>query len=229
MEREREDEIVELLTKLGLSQYEASAYAILSLTGPLSAVEVADMTEIPRPRVYDVLKKLDQKELVLLQYGKPTKYKAIPPLELSEKAREKEEKRLREVEQISEKVNQKLQPLYHKKTLPEEVGWVIRGKDTVEKRLEERLIDWDDVFVIAPSREFLEKKSIKEKLDGSKVKYLIHGGIGPCSIIIGDQGKEGLILSGESKKEFYRGLLIQDNNISYSLYHLFNLLWEHQT
>jgi len=47
--------IVEGLRKLGLTEYEAKAYAALVGMGEASAREVHELSGVPRTRIYDIL------------------------------------------------------------------------------------------------------------------------------------------------------------------------------
>ena len=73
------DELSELLKKLGFTSYEAKAYITLVLAGPLTATELASKSEIPQPRVYDVVQSLIEKGLILVSEGRPRKFQAIAP------------------------------------------------------------------------------------------------------------------------------------------------------
>lgn len=67
------------LHEMGLSDYEASAYLALLQHGQGTAKEIADTSDIPKSRVYDVLEKLESKGFVTIQMGRPKKYGAIEP------------------------------------------------------------------------------------------------------------------------------------------------------
>ncbi len=69
---------MELLKKLGLNTYEASAYLALVKVKSATASKLAELAHIPRPRVYDVLEKLEQKGLVKIIPQRPIRYEAIP-------------------------------------------------------------------------------------------------------------------------------------------------------
>ncbi len=73
------EELVERLMKLGLKEYEARAYASLVIIGPAKASEIARESGVPRPRVYDVLKKLHERGFVDVSEGNPTYFRAIEP------------------------------------------------------------------------------------------------------------------------------------------------------
>ena len=55
------DEDVHLLKGIGLTMYEAQAYVTLTSLISASAVEVSEKSNIPRSKIYDVLKKLHEK------------------------------------------------------------------------------------------------------------------------------------------------------------------------
>ncbi|PLJ78424.1 TrmB family transcriptional regulator [Infirmifilum sp. SLHALR2] len=95
------EELRELLQKLGFTSYEAKAYVTLVVNGPLTATELASRSEIPQPRVYDVVQSLSEKGLILVSEGRPRKFAAVDPLialrNYVERRRAEEEKILREV------------------------------------------------------------------------------------------------------------------------------------
>jgi sugar-specific transcriptional regulator TrmB/predicted hydrocarbon binding protein len=69
---------VEALTSFGLTEYEAKVYLTLVLKGVQKASTLADMSDIPRPHVYSVIKLLHEKGLIIIIPEKVTKYQALP-------------------------------------------------------------------------------------------------------------------------------------------------------
>ncbi len=68
------------LTALGLSRYEAKAYLALVRRNRATPAEVAQLSGLPRQRVYDVLKALDERSLVEAERsGGTLRYSAVPP------------------------------------------------------------------------------------------------------------------------------------------------------
>ncbi|QSX01109.1 TrmB family transcriptional regulator [Haloterrigena alkaliphila] len=67
------------LKELGLSEYEAHAYACLLQRGISTAQEVSDGADVPQPRVYDALDELAQKGFVNVQPGRPKKFGPVDP------------------------------------------------------------------------------------------------------------------------------------------------------
>ncbi len=70
--------LLNLLKQLGLNQYESRIYSSLLSMGALTAGELAEVSNVPRSRVYDVLTSLEKKGFALPQIGKPIKYLGLP-------------------------------------------------------------------------------------------------------------------------------------------------------
>lgn len=68
------------LRDLGLSEYESTAYRTLLRTGPTTAKELSNESDVPMGRIYDVLNGLEQRALVRSQTASsPKKYAAVEP------------------------------------------------------------------------------------------------------------------------------------------------------
>lgn len=68
------------LRDLGLSEYEARAYRALLSTGPTTAKELSQVSDVPMGRIYDVLNSIEQYNLVRSQSAsRPKKYVAVEP------------------------------------------------------------------------------------------------------------------------------------------------------
>ena len=70
---------VEPLVRLGLTTYEARAYATLVRRDSFTAAQVARTAGLPRQRIYDVLASLVEKGLASARPGSVVKYAAIAP------------------------------------------------------------------------------------------------------------------------------------------------------
>jgi len=82
------ESIVEGLKKLGLTEYEAKAYASLVGLGEATAREIHEASRVPRTRVYDILKDLAEKGFVEFIQGSPTYYRVVEPERVMERMRE---------------------------------------------------------------------------------------------------------------------------------------------
>lgn len=72
-------ELINALKKFNLSTYEAKAYITLNSIISGTAVEISRESDIPRSKVYDVLKNLKKKKFIEIKEGKPLTYEVIPP------------------------------------------------------------------------------------------------------------------------------------------------------
>ncbi len=73
------EETILKLRNLGLTPYEAKAYLVLLKNKVMSSTQISKEAHIPQPRVYDVLKSLEDKGLVIVSEGRPKLYKAEDP------------------------------------------------------------------------------------------------------------------------------------------------------
>ena len=67
---------IDLLQQLGLNKYEAEAYYTLLRQGPLTGYELGKRSQVPLSRSYEILERLTQKGLALVQPGDPPRYTA---------------------------------------------------------------------------------------------------------------------------------------------------------
>ncbi len=70
---------IELLQQIGLNKYEAEAYYTLLAHGPLTGYELGKRSQVPLSRSYEILERLTQKGLALIQPGDPPHYSAEEP------------------------------------------------------------------------------------------------------------------------------------------------------
>lgn len=66
------------LTHLGLTEYEARAYTALLQENPASAYEIAKNSSIPTSKIYEVINKLESREMVQAIHGKSKRRLFIP-------------------------------------------------------------------------------------------------------------------------------------------------------
>lgn len=69
---------IDLLQQTGLNKYEAEAYYALLAQGPLTGYELGKRSGVPLSRSYEILERLTQKGLALVQPGDPPRYAAEP-------------------------------------------------------------------------------------------------------------------------------------------------------
>ena len=80
---------VSLLKGIGLTMYEAQAYVALTSLIQATAVEVCEKSGIPRSKIYDVLKKLNEKDFIEIEDGRPLTYNVKSPVEVLSREKER--------------------------------------------------------------------------------------------------------------------------------------------
>lgn len=111
-----DESLLEQLTTLGLSRYEAAAYVGLLGRQSFSAPQLATRTGIPRQRIYDVLQSLAAKGLAHERVGTRRTFVAIPPDQalptLLAERRAAAERELNEAHLLTTTLIAATQPLY---------------------------------------------------------------------------------------------------------------------
>jgi sugar-specific transcriptional regulator TrmB len=74
--------MVERLTQLGFSQYEAKTYVGLLVNGEQTGYALSNLTGVPQPKVYETLRRLLERGAVIQLLEKPATYSAIPAKQL---------------------------------------------------------------------------------------------------------------------------------------------------
>jgi len=72
-----ERDINSLLSKLGLTEYESKTLGTLFRIGESEAPAVSRLAQVPKTRVYDVLDKLVERNLVIEIRGRPKRYRSV--------------------------------------------------------------------------------------------------------------------------------------------------------
>ncbi|MHA1917120.1 MAG: TrmB family transcriptional regulator [Candidatus Ranarchaeia archaeon] len=142
--------IKKALKSLGLTDYETQAYLTILSHGKIPASEISRDSGIPYSRVYDVLKRLDDKGWLTLIPGKPNKYEANPP---KDTLRSIKLARVRDLEEKENLLTKELQPLFERKGGSERSSVVIlHGETNLLSKIRD-IIDnvRDSVFVAFPT------------------------------------------------------------------------------
>jgi sugar-specific transcriptional regulator TrmB len=80
------DAALGLLEQLGFGEYEAKAYAALLQRSPQNGYELAKASHVPRPNIYSVLERLEQRGAVLrVDTPSGTRYSPVSPGELTQR------------------------------------------------------------------------------------------------------------------------------------------------
>jgi len=125
------------MRELGLTNYEAQAYASLLELGPMPAGRISQSAHIPYSKIYEVLGSLESKGWIETERGRPSKYYPKPPSVALDTIRlQLEDTFSRNESQILSE----LQPIYEKKEVHERPDiWIVRGQYNVLSKIQEML------------------------------------------------------------------------------------------
>jgi sugar-specific transcriptional regulator TrmB len=129
--------LIARLTKLGLTTYEARAYAALIRRESFTAAQVARQADLPRQRIYDVLGSLVHKGLASGRPGATVKYAAVAPEVAIERLMTLQRDRMAELERDAASVLDSLTPEYEAgraHTDPLEYIEVLRDASAINRR-----------------------------------------------------------------------------------------------
>ncbi len=132
--------LIAQLTRLGLTTYEAKAYAALIRRDSSTAAQVARLAGVPRQRIYDVLSSQVEKGLASTRPGQAVKYAATPPKSAIEYLVACHRQNLAELERDAERLVEQLGPAYRagqEKTDPLEYIEVLRDRRAINERFAE--------------------------------------------------------------------------------------------
>jgi sugar-specific transcriptional regulator TrmB len=169
-----------------LNIYETKVWLALLMKGVASAGEVAELSNVPRSRTYDVLESLEKRGFAIIKIGKPVKYIAVKPTEVIEKMKNNvmqeasdKVKSLANLKSTSEYTE--LEQLHQEGITPVkayELTGSIKGRANIVSRIRELLENAEKEVVICTSVLDFEDKSRAiipaiEKLNQNNIKVKI--------------------------------------------------------
>jgi len=174
--------VMDSLRKLGLNQYEAKAYHALNSFGEHTAGQLSETAEVPRPRIYDVIERLQSKGFVAIQAGRPVKYRALPIAEaVKTLKRQKQDglvNELDQIEKLGKELSGRLTPGEGTASSEESV-WTLKGRDAIYSKLGTMLAGAKNHIVLNSSQEGLLQKLkaneavlLKAKKRGAKIHFV---------------------------------------------------------
>jgi len=156
MGMDAKQKLISLLRSIGLNQYEAQAYASLLLFGEATAGELSNRAEVPRPRVYDIINRLEKKGFVVVEPGRPVKYRAVPPkqaiqsyLQLKEEEFKKEYERIKN---IAEQLEREHGPKIRKES--EGGVWVLNTDNVLRTSIQNLISGAQESVIVTMTPEF---------------------------------------------------------------------------
>lgn len=136
--------VLDVLKTIGLNLYERKLWVALLSKGNSTAGELADLSNVPRSRCYDVLESLADKGFVIIHPSKPMRYVAIKPKEALTRAKkrlqQKTDEMIKRIDRvISSDIMRELEQIYSegiKVVKPEDFSGALRGRDAYLEQME---------------------------------------------------------------------------------------------
>lgn len=118
-----------ILQNLGLTYYGARVYVTLVSLGPSGATELAVESEVPRTKIYEVLKRLETDKWITVEHTRPITYTAKYPKDILE---ERKAVFNSDVDDVSNQLSMLYDKLMDKET-PN--VWLLRGMDNITVKI----------------------------------------------------------------------------------------------
>jgi sugar-specific transcriptional regulator TrmB len=158
-------ETLDALKRMGLTDYETRTYLSLNSIITGTASEISQVSQVPRPKVYNVLKSLAKKEFIEIGNGKPLKFTVIPPHEIFERNR-------KELRKSMDRAEAELNVVYENQipNVPAPI-WIINGPDKIiNKEMEIIARAEESIFIMGGLMFPGEPSQLKKQLEKSHKK-----------------------------------------------------------
>ena len=171
------DENISTLKGIGLTMYEAQAYVTLTSLIQATADEVSKSSGIPRSKIYDVLKKLSEKDFIEIEDGRPLTYVVKSPVEVLSHEKEKIDSQIEDVivrltniyENGMSQVQAPIWRIYGvEKIINQELEIIQRAKNTVNMRIGFLFEGEGEALIKA----FKKRRSLKVNILASPTCYI---------------------------------------------------------
>src|SRR5512139_373841 len=143
-------QLISNLEKLGLTENEAKAYVGLVSLREATAREIHELTNVPRAKIYEILKVLAKKGFLEVRQGSPTYFRAVDPKQVIAKMK-------------NEFVNCAIETLDQLNELSYELPktspvWCIQSDWGIKNRIREILAGVkEELIIFSSSPEFLQE------------------------------------------------------------------------
>ena len=176
--------LISQLQNLNFTQYESRAYLSLLQQGNISGYELAKNSGIPASKIYQVLNKLMEKEVIIALDSEPVKYTPLPPNEVLSRLKG-------DYLNTVNNLDSKLDEIYTKQHLSNNYIWNISGRETILRRVCEFIGEAKkQIYLSVWDEEVEEIKSALKEADAKNIKVsIVH--YGESLLGIGTEFKHG--------------------------------------
>ena len=148
----------EKLQQLGLKEYEAKVFVALCRVPMSTAKRVSELSDVPRPRVYDAIRILEARGLVEVEHSSPKKFRAIPLDEATSILQDRYDDRIMK---LQEALNEMEEVEADEKETSQEV-WSMSDRTSIDNRTKEMIEDAEDeVFFVVGEKELLNETVVE--------------------------------------------------------------------
>jgi len=163
MKKHMNQELINLLNRVGLNQYESKIYLALLNENSATASEVSARAGIPRPRAYDVLEKLSKEGFVSVQPGRPVRFLANPIDEafeaLKNKKKQEHLKSLEQINKIKTTLSEKVKNIKKEDYInASDFVYVMKKRNNINSKIEALINNAQESIHIAGGEEELKDK-----------------------------------------------------------------------
>ena len=176
--------LISQLQILNFTQYESRAYLSLLEQGNITGYELAKNSGIPASKIYAVLNKLMEKEVIIAVDSEPVKYTPLPPNEVLSRLKG-------DYLDTVNSLDSKLEDIYNKQKLSNNYIWNISGREAILRRVCEFIAEANkQIFLSVWDEEVEEIKEALITADKKSVKVsIVH--FGENLLGIGTEFKHG--------------------------------------
>ncbi len=180
------DLIKKIRYHFGLNIYESNVWLALLNKGSASVGEIAEMSGVPRSRVYDVLESLEKQGFAIAQLGKPVRYMAVKPGIVLDRLKsnmlKEAETRIKLLSNIRTTEEYRRLETLHNKGIepikPEQLSSYFRGRINIHSQIKHMLNEAEkEVILITTSTALKRKisllKPIFKKLKNNNVNIVV--------------------------------------------------------
>lgn len=148
-----DEERLERMQEYGLTEYEARTYMALQELEVATARDIANLSRVPRTKIYSVLDDLHEKQLAEIIPERPKKYEVVPFKDYLERFEEKYEQKLERIQEDKEELTKP--PERSPNGMGEKAGSfnVLKGRKNVMNRTHE-MIDRAEEEIVELGTEF---------------------------------------------------------------------------
>ena len=173
-----------------LNIYETKVWLALLSKGIATAGEIAQISNVPRSRTYDVLESLEKQGFAVIKIGKPVKYVAVKPSTVLEKMKlnllDKAKERVERLSNLKGTEDYEQIELLHKNGIEtikmEDLSGAVKGRNNILIHLKDAIEKASKSVVLTTNAGAMKRKAKllgpvfdKLKKKGVKIKIAVNG------------------------------------------------------